>query len=148
MLATSPHLTIMFISANISQDLFPSQILLPSPDLTTRATAASRGPNRDHEMMIERDKKEEPDLERRAVERVPPHPADANAHFPLERPLPAVEEAVHLLPHRLRRRPLPEQPPVQRLLHVLLCRPPRHVLHPRRHLRLRPLFLAAGVSGF
>lgn len=92
--------------------------------------------------------KEGLNLERRAVERVPPHPADANAHLPLERPLPAVEEAIHLLSNRLRRRPLPEQTPVQRLLHVLLGRPPRHVLHPRRHLRLRPLLFTAGVSGF
>jgi hypothetical protein len=93
-------------------------------------------------------RKEGPYLERWAVELLPPHPADAYAYPPLERALPTVEEAIHLLPHGLRRRSLPEQPPVQSLLHVLLGGPPRYVLHPRRHLRLHLLPLLVGASGF
>lgn len=86
------------------------------------------------------------DLEGGAVEGLLPEAADADADLPLEGALPAVEEAVHLLPHGLRRGAPAEQPPVQRLVDVLLARPPRHVLHPRRHLAAAADYSAAAAA--
>jgi hypothetical protein len=48
------------------------------------------------------------DLEGWAVELLTLEPTDAEADLTLEYALAAVEEAVHLLPHRLRHRPPPE----------------------------------------